>query len=290
MCYIKHFLTLQNSTFLISYSASVVTSTTRDLIGMNQNHTWEVHLKGPALTYVQSIFLPAFSYELCSYTSICFHSILSETFMMLSNTNFKCHILCMKCFMQNMLYVIVKSQISIGFQQFHQHLNIYRPFLNSMVIEMLNLLIEWHITSFTRKIVFQLLHLFLLRNTYYKHDFLAAVMKLMKTRYTSDFYFCPSFLMCYLNYYLFPIKNHKSQSLRSFKNNRKSHSRSPTNFSEFVPVIQEESKVPILPRRRKNYGGSRPPIILYKFLEPYFSANTRSKLDPSAEFQTILEY
>lgn len=167
MCYIKHFLTLLNSTFLISYSASVVTSTTRVLIGMNQNHR-EVHLKGPALTYVQSIFLPALSYELCSYTSICFHSILSETFMMLFNTNFKCHILCMKCFMQNMLYVIVKSQISIGFQQFHQHLNIYRPFLNSMVIEMLNLLIEWHITSFTRKIVFQLLHLFLLRNTYYK--------------------------------------------------------------------------------------------------------------------------
>ena len=196
VCVILYFsLTLLKSSLLISYLASVV-------IPMNTGHIMEVCLNGPALTHVQSIFLPALSYKLCSYTFNCFQfSILSEKKTMF--TNFKCHIICKECFMLNLANIIGKSQIPVGFQHFCQLYNFYQPFLNSMVIQILKLLIEWHITSFARKIVFQILHLHLLCNTYHKHDFIAAVMKLMNTMYTSDIYFCPSLLMCYLNHYLF---------------------------------------------------------------------------------------
>lgn len=144
---------------MFPYLASVM-YTTRNLVGKKHKLPSEVCSDRPALTHVQSSLLSALSYEMCSYNSICFKcSALSETKNKIYNTDLKCHIRSMGSFMQKMSDFIVRHQTALQ-HKFHQLCNFYQPYLKCMVIQIIKFLIEWHIASFKRKIVFQIMNLF----------------------------------------------------------------------------------------------------------------------------------
>ena len=213
--------------------------------------------------------------------------MLSETMLMIYDTNLKSQIRSMGSFLPNLSDFIVKHQISLNFHKFHQFVNFYQPYLKCMVIQITKFLIEWHITSFKRKIVFKIIYLFLIRNTYYRHDFISAVTKVMMTRYSSDFYLYPSLW----RHFLFPclsLKINKNTLFWNlFENGSKSNSISQTNFT-VPPVIRQEIKeVPKLRSPQKNYGGSPSPIFSYNFLEPYFINTDKSDFDPLTKFQYV---